>query len=545
MSKNLSDDENIAYMFKSYVDRLIHSENEIYRNIRVHFNSLLNYVIVPILSYINPQFFSSIISYAEYRDDKNKDLDSIKKELNKAIKEKNQKIIIIMDNIDRLYDTEICSIFQLVKSIADFPKTIYLLSYDRNIVISALNHIHNGKGDKYLEKIVQIPLEMPLINKKYLKQLLFEEIGKIIHNTGFDEKEWGNVYYGGLRFLLNNIRHVNRYINVLKFNYPLIKDGINDVDFLAITSIQVFATDIYYEIRDNKGFFTGITNSNRDFSTQKNIAVEMCNKMFSKVDESIQKPLEYLLRYLFPKLEGFYGGLNYEDNSFLPVWRKNQRICSSEIFDNYFRLSIPIDEISNSEIETLLSLGNSNNFDLFSQELLRLNNEGKIEDILERLEDYTHDEELIPKNNILIIVSVLMDIGDLFPLGNSGLLDFNVPMRILRITYQLINRIKSQNDRYNLLYKAIMDSTRSIYTIVHEVAVQDQEHGRYELGEPKPGQYRTVSSQQLDDLEDLATKKINVWVRNGELDKNPYLDEILVLWENWDGKKKLRITFVI
>lgn len=539
LSKNLSDDEDILNLFKSYVDRLISPKNEIYLTIRVHFNSLINYAIVPILSFISPQFFSSIISYAQYRDNKNKDLDSIKIELNKAIEEKKRKIIIIIDNIDRLHDIEICQIFQLVKSIADFPNTIYMLSYDRNIVTNALNSIHKGNGDKYLEKIVQVPLEVPIINKKELQMLLFEEIGQIIRNTEFNNKDWGNVYYGGLRFFFNNIRHINRYINVLKYNYPLIKDGVNVVDFLAITGVQVFATEFYYEIRDNKEFFTGVTNSNKDFTTEKKIALERVNKMLDKIDESHQKPIEYLFRYLFPKFEGYYGLMNY-GNDFLSIWRKNRRICSPEIFENYFRLSIPIDEISNSELETLLSLSNGNNFDLFCQELLRLNDEGKIEDVLERLEDYTQDELIIPKNNIFIIVSALMDVGDIFPIGNTGLLNLNIPMRILRVIYQLIRRFNTQNERYDILYNAIKNATRSIYTLVHEVGVQDQEHGRYDLGEPQPEENRTVSSQQLDDLEDLVTKKINLWVEKGELDKNPHLDEILEMWNNWEGKSKVR-----
>lgn len=162
---------------------------------------------------------------------------------------------------------EICAIFQLVKSIADFPNTTYLLSYDRNVVINALNNIHEGNGDKYLEKIVQIPLEVPLINKKYLQKLLFEEIEFVIEDTRFDERIWGNVYFNGLRFFFNNIRHVNRYINVFKVNYPLIKDNINLINFLAITCIQVFVPNIYDEIRDNKDFFTILLNSgNKNFS---------------------------------------------------------------------------------------------------------------------------------------------------------------------------------------------------------------------------------------------------------------------------------------
>jgi len=136
----------------------------------------------------------------------------------------------------------------------------------------------------------------------------------------------------------------------------------------------------------------------------------------------------------------------------------------------------------------------------------------------------------------------------MFPTGDMGLLNINTPLRILRIIYQLINRFDKQYDRYSILKYAIQKATRSIYTIVHEVGVQDQEHGRYELRgndleNPDPEEYRTVNPQQLDHLELLAAEKINLWVEKGQLAKNEHLDEILLLWENWEGKSKVK-TYV-
>lgn len=177
--------------------------------------------------------------------------------------------------------------------------------------------------------------------------------------------------------------------------------------------------------------------------------------------------------------------------------------------------------------------------------MLRLNKKGKIVDVLDRLEDYTNDKKFIPDYNIQNIIAVLMDIGDMFPTGDTGLLmGFNTSMRILRITNQLINRFDQKN-RHDILKYAIENSERSIYTIVHEISVQDQEHGKYDLkgqnlGDVDPEEYRTVNPQQLDNLETLATKKIHVWVNNGELDKNEHFIEILYSWENWEGKSKVK-----
>ncbi len=68
-----------------------------------------------------------------------KNLEQYKEELDKTIRTLGRKIIIIIDDIDRLNEKEIKQIFQLVKQNANFPNTIYLLSLDQK---KALEQIH-------------------------------------------------------------------------------------------------------------------------------------------------------------------------------------------------------------------------------------------------------------------------------------------------------------------------------------------------------------------------------------------------------------------
>lgn len=58
-----------------------------------------------------------------------KGLDEIKNEINTALLNIDIKIIVVIDDLDRLADTDIQEIFQLVRSIADFKNTIYIYSF--------------------------------------------------------------------------------------------------------------------------------------------------------------------------------------------------------------------------------------------------------------------------------------------------------------------------------------------------------------------------------------------------------------------------------
>lgn len=92
---------------------------------------------------------------------KEKDLEKVRKDLDALLATQKRKILIVIDDIDRLNITEIRQTFQLVKSLGDFPNTIYLLAFDQAIVSKALAQEQGGAGDQYLEKIVQVPFQLP------------------------------------------------------------------------------------------------------------------------------------------------------------------------------------------------------------------------------------------------------------------------------------------------------------------------------------------------------------------------------------------------
>ena len=119
-------------------------------------NKLKSYVnkitpaIIGLAAILDPERAQALLKTSEYIDNsqsKEESLLSIKKDLDKLIKQKKRKILVIIDDIDRLSDFEIRQIFQLVKLIADFPQTIYLLSFDREVVVKALENVQ-----KILEK---------------------------------------------------------------------------------------------------------------------------------------------------------------------------------------------------------------------------------------------------------------------------------------------------------------------------------------------------------------------------------------------------------
>lgn len=472
------------------------------------------------------------------------DLNAIRSELNELLGKQPHKIIVVIDDIDRLNTTEIRQIFQLIKSLGDFPNTIYLLAFDMDVVKNALEKVQGGSGVEYLEKVVQIPFEIPLISKQEVERLLFSQLDELIKDipeNKWNQTYWGNIYHSGLKYFFRNIRDVTRYINSLKFSFEIVKGEVNTIDFFAITGVQVFFPEVYYGIRDNKDIFSGKFDSStgRDEDIKEQ-AKKRCDEIIDRVNESQKEVMKDLLKILFPKLEDIYGYSHF-GNGGTYNWRRDCRICSPDIFEIFFRFSLPKGEISQKEIETILSSGN--NAGLFAETLLKLGEDKRrIARFLERMEDYTRSD--IPEENIEPIIAALMDTGDLYPEGNSGFFETDTPMRILRICYQLIHRFDDCEKRFNILEQAIQKATRSLYTLVHEVGVLGQEQGKFGSKEsPEPKDKLTINAEQLERLEKLACDKIENWAKDGRLEKHKHLPIILFSWKEW-GQKKRIIIFI-
>lgn len=83
-----------------------------------------------------------------------KSLIQVKNEIIDTIKDRKSKLLVVIDDIDRLSSNNLKEIFQLIKLNADFPNTIYLLSFDREIVENMLEKEKILNGKDFLSKIV-------------------------------------------------------------------------------------------------------------------------------------------------------------------------------------------------------------------------------------------------------------------------------------------------------------------------------------------------------------------------------------------------------
>ena len=159
-----------------------------------------------------------------------------------------KRILVVIDDIDRLTHDEMRQLFTVIKALADFPNIIYLLAFDREVAAHAISEQTGMPGEKYLEKIIQVPFELPPVDRLALQSTLLRKLDEILEGTPeglFDSSYWANVYYDGLNILFKVPRDVVRFINTLSVTYPSVRGEVNPVDFIALEALRIFVPSLY------------------------------------------------------------------------------------------------------------------------------------------------------------------------------------------------------------------------------------------------------------------------------------------------------------
>lgn len=195
---------------------------------------------------------------------RSKDLQESKNQIIQKMIEENLKIIVFIDDIDRLSEEEIIAVFQLVKALADFPNTVYILAFDYDVVVRALSKVQRGDGKEYLEKIIQVPFEIPMLSMESIHDALFSKLNSIlgdIPEERWAKTTWAELFQFGLRKYIKSIRDIIRYTNVFMLKYELLKEEKDPVDLLGLTSLQVFEPSVYSKLPSYKDTICGANHS--------------------------------------------------------------------------------------------------------------------------------------------------------------------------------------------------------------------------------------------------------------------------------------------
>lgn len=325
------------------------------------------------------------------KDDHPQSLQDYKNRIQTILEQQKQKIIVIIDDLDRLSSDEIIAVFQLVKSLADFPYMIYLLSFDRDVVVKSLADVQKGDGQAYLEKIIQMPFEMPRANKQDIEEVFWKRLGQIVQeqNHPIQQNFWEVLFDEGIGAYLLSIRDIIRYMNTFAFKYTMLKAETDLQDLILLTFLQVFEPEIFAQLPFHSDILCGAVT---DFLVNEEAKKARIQKVYDALLKSAspnkKQAAEYLLSTLFPELArckrefSTVSGYRYHSKQ---ERMQHHCICCRECFDRYFALNLERDAIPDAVIQYIIFEADQ---DSFVQQIKEWIENRKIKRFLNELEAY-------------------------------------------------------------------------------------------------------------------------------------------------------------
>lgn len=435
---------------------------------------------------------------------KDVDIDTTKENLETVLGDTNQKIVVIIDDIDRLTNTQIRDIFQLVKQVGNFPNIIYVLSMDREVVCRALESVHNIDGAKYLEKIVQIPFEIPALLKPRLRELFLTKLENTVKaisdNPKIDQSYWTEVVTNCIEPYIETLRDVNRVINTFQFRYKILNEETAFEDMVALTTIEVLEPQLYQWIGRNKDllcstYFHSYSALFREKSDYRTSIYEELKKLGINTDIGIK-----FLTTLFPVFANDIDERDYrytESNI-----RETMRVAQEERFDSYFMFDlreIPVTRYVINDCINKMALN-----DLITT-ITVINNDGNIEYFIDELRSLV---DTIPEKRLGLLSSVILNVLHKFS-QNSQFFMSSAYTKAEFLVYDIMSRINDENERYNLI-KSVLENINKeqLGTLASFINRIELSHGRL-AGKEESIEKQLITLQHLIDIEPIYVSKIN------------------------------------
>ncbi len=280
------------------------------------------------------------------------DLQTLKDSISSELKKLRRPMVVVLDDIDRLTAQEIRLVMQLVKANANFPKVVYFLLFDRDIVVKALEEATSEAGQRYLEKIVQVRLDMPRVDPEKLRAAFLEGIDGLVGDDlriarHFNRPRLEAAYDAGLSSYLHNLRRIYGLTNSLAFHMGIFLRATSfDVDLndlIILETWRLYESSVYRRLAEvPKSTLVShdlFINTDRQGNTPT-AAETVIQEIIGGDAHASGSELTALLVDLFPQFKGRF------DPNVVSLIHGVQgvasaRIANPRIFDRYFQFGVP------------------------------------------------------------------------------------------------------------------------------------------------------------------------------------------------------------
>lgn len=404
-----------------------------------------------------------------------KDISTLKNEIEEILYQTDKKIIVVIDDFDRIQGEEIFNLLKLIGIIANFPNIVNIVAYDKKYICDNLNtYFNSNNAEKYIQKIIPFEFPLPQISHTKMQELFNVEFKEIIDNTIYNELGLNDNFSNTIGGYLKNIRDLKQLLSAFEFHYKTFKHqgiNINITDLLFITAIKTFNYNLWLSIYNcGKDYFSPNNNIFKDLDRLRSIGNEkeyFDNHLKYNELDSFEKNIicsmiprisevnEYKTQAILDSNEYTIKRLWHDSNTFNMYFEYNPPKSNIKNILNYLK----IENFSCSEFSKLMKTdvdwSDLNDIVFASQYIKRL--EENIQSILNFLEFILTNKEAYNQFNFIY-----------FQHGNNYILQFITPQKFNELIEKILAKghenIDAIVDLVNVYYLYDKSSSYRYYT---------------------------------------------------------------------------------
>lgn len=251
-----------------------------------------------------------------------KDATDSRARLQKGIEKTKKKIVVFIDDLDRLTSEEILEVLKLITKNAAFVNTVFVTAYDKDYINCILEkNLYVPQKQNFSDKYFNMEIALPEGNRQIRSTLLLKELTKLSQKgiiTACKENDFQQsfvVFSMYVERYLLSLMDVKRFLNTFCASYLPIQHEVYFEDVLMISLLRFARKEVYDLIKSLECF------DDPDNKSE--------NVYFLKLKDNIKFKDDYdAMRVLFPtRSNGNLKSLNEKGQKHI-YWKRS--------FNTYF-----------------------------------------------------------------------------------------------------------------------------------------------------------------------------------------------------------------
>lgn len=183
------------------------------------------------------------------------DKEGIKEKICKALTEIPCRVVVFIEDLDRLLADEIIEVLKIIDGNASFPNTIFITAYDKSQINKIIDGKYKSEKCFFTDKFFNYEFVLPLrpyekifgyIKQEILQSLNLPDDEKSVISASIDAQ------YAFLAKYITTLREAKRFINQFLNDYKPIKEEVDFTDFFLLGILKYRDVTVFKRLYDKE-----------------------------------------------------------------------------------------------------------------------------------------------------------------------------------------------------------------------------------------------------------------------------------------------------